>query len=73
MARSKSDYALLWANGASFSDIYDMIKSDAVEELARPESPPQLRRGDTIAALTEDVKVVRGKVKTLLAADFGEE
>lgn len=28
MARTKADYALLWANGATFAEIYDMIEAD---------------------------------------------
>lgn len=33
--RSKSDYALIWANGASFSEVYDLMKADIDEEIDR--------------------------------------
>lgn len=28
MARSKGDYALLWANGMTFGEVYDLMKAD---------------------------------------------
>lgn len=31
-SRSKDDYALLWANGATFGEIYDMIQEDVTVE-----------------------------------------
>lgn len=30
--RAKSDYALLWANGASFGEVYDLMKEDLRDE-----------------------------------------
>lgn len=28
MARQKSDYALMWANGKTFGEIYDLMEAD---------------------------------------------
>jgi hypothetical protein len=28
VSRSKSDYALLWANGMTFGEVYDLMKAD---------------------------------------------
>lgn len=30
---TKDEYALLWANGASFGDVYDLMKADLEAEL----------------------------------------
>lgn len=33
MVRSKSDYALLWANGMTFGEVYDLMKADIKVEV----------------------------------------
>jgi len=74
---SKADYALLWANGATFGEVYDLMEADILARWGPPE-PPTLEEWDgtalkvgVIPTLTEDVKEVRSRVKQLLAADFG--
>lgn len=31
--RTKADYALLWANGTSFAEVYDLMKADIEAEI----------------------------------------
>lgn len=31
--RKKEDYALLWANGMTFSEVYDLMKADIETEI----------------------------------------
>lgn len=34
---TKGDYALLYANGMRFSDVYDLMRADIIEELMHDE------------------------------------
>lgn len=42
MKRAKSDYALLWANGSTFGEIYDLIRADIL-------GPHQFEVGESVA------------------------
>lgn len=33
----KSKYALIWANGASFAEVFDLMKAEIIAELERLE------------------------------------
>ena len=33
VVRTKADYALLWANGMSFAEVYDLMKADIEAEI----------------------------------------
>lgn len=42
MPRSRSDYALLWANGMSFGEVYDLIRQDVADEVLSGEPEDDL-------------------------------
>lgn len=60
--RSKNEYALLWANGMKFGEIFDLMKS----EIELDVSLQQARDGDTTPALTE-AEEVRDMTATIKA------
>jgi hypothetical protein len=33
--RQKADYALLWANGMTFAEVYDLMKADIEAEIEK--------------------------------------
>jgi len=35
VSRTKSDYALLWANGMTFGEVYDLMKEDIEAEIGK--------------------------------------
>lgn len=37
--RTKADYALLWANGMSFAEVYDLMKADIEAEIEKGWGP----------------------------------
>lgn len=52
--REKSEYALLWANGASFGEIYDLIRADIL-------GPNDFAIGESVA-YDENEGVVRERL-----------
>lgn len=61
--RSKNEYALLWANGMKFGEIFDLMKS----EIELDVSLQQARDGDTTPALTavEEVQDMTATIKAM--------
>lgn len=55
--RSKNEYALLWANGMKFGEIFDLMKS----EIELDVSLQQARDGDTTPALTWEEMEMLGR------------
>lgn len=39
VVRTKADYALLWANGMSFAEVYDLMKADIEAEIEKGWGP----------------------------------
>lgn len=37
--RTKADYALLWANGMSFAELYELMKKDIEDEIDKGWGP----------------------------------
>lgn len=61
--RPKNEYALLWANGMKFGEIFDLMKS----EIELDVSLQQARDGDTTPALTavEEVQDMTATIKAM--------
>ena len=64
--RSKSEYALLWANGRTFGEIFDLMK----EELEADLTNPRLEEWDGTARKIEGPDFVIELPEELSQADF---